>query len=572
MSNYLPSNKVKIYPSGFRGTDNKTNLLDPESRLVSEKNLTSGIKALTNKSIRTDNSKNSFVISNNPISSSNFEICIYGYIFKLDLTDFITNGAGKDWTNIWAKIKLSNLEVSGLGNAENKVTVQTLVGNKVEGTQNNNVLDVQESTGSSTYMFTGLDLNSQKFNLAPDEYQLHILTRTSLSEASWSIPEESKLLISTDRIAFADAAKSVSDILTYETSKGLTIIGINEIEPFANGSTIGAHQQFKSANIKTITTETISASNSGASVNITNIATNKIESTGTNSTIGTSDTHFDNGYINTIYTDVIDCKTGADIKKIASVESIKGPEIETSALKVENVNSIVPKSINSDGVITPSMLGNSTKHWSSGYIDNIYTSKIDARTIENVTEIKSPESETSSVNITGVTQIIPKNISDGTGTSVSSSLGNNSRRFSYGFINNLTTNKLTMDLEFQRLRSNTKLDPGTYELYLTRDMSSRTDYYSFSLLEIIDKTNNGWIAYAHANVAIPIPIAPAVFKTCFYSFQLKCAPSLNTLEVFKLVNEDSGMNISLDDDTGVKIPGAESMAPITYKVFYRKIF
>lgn len=552
MSNYLPSNKVKIYPSGFRGTDNKTNLLDPESRLVSEKNLTSGIKALTNKSIRTDNSKNSFVISNDPISSSNFEICIYGYIFKLDLTDFITNGAGKDWTNIWAKIKLSNLEVSGLGNAEEKVTVQTLVGNKVDSTPNNNVLDVQESSEpDSMFMFTGLDLNSKKFNLGSDEYQLHILTRTSPSEASWSIPEESKLLISIDRIAFADAAKSVSDILTYETSKGLTIIGINDIEPFVNGGTIGADQQFKSANIETITTETISASNSGASVNITNIATNKIESTGTNSTIGTSDAHFDNGYI----------------KNIASVESIKGPETGTSALKVENVNSIVPKSIKSNGVITSSMLGNSDNHWSSGYIDNIYANKIDAPTIENVTEIKSPELENATLRITGVTQIIPK----ATG-SVSSGLGINNNRFSQGYFNNLTTQNLTVDSEFQRLRSNTKLDPGTYELYLTRDMSSRTDYYSFSLLEIIDKTNNGWIAYAHANVAIPIPVAPAVFKTCFYSFQLKCTPSSNTLEVFKLVNEDSGMNISLDNDTGVKIPGAESMAPITYKVFYRKIF
>ena len=76
MSNYLPSNKVKIYPSGFRGTDNKTNLLDPESRLVSEKNLTSGIKALTNNSTKNYNSKNSFVISNEPISSNNFEICM----------------------------------------------------------------------------------------------------------------------------------------------------------------------------------------------------------------------------------------------------------------------------------------------------------------------------------------------------------------------------------------------------------------------------------------------------------------------------------------------------------------
>ena len=566
MSNYLPSNKVKIYPSGFRGTDNNTNLLDPESRLVSEKNLTSGIKALTNKSIRTDNSKNSFVISNDPISSSNFEICIYGYIFKLDLTDFITNGAGKDWINIWAKIKLSNLEVSGLGNAGEKVTVQTLVGNKVDSTPNNNVLDVQESSEpDSMFMFTGLDLNSKKFNLGSDEYQLHILTRTSLSEASWSIPEESKLLISIDRIAFADAAKSVSDILTYETSKGVNIIGINDIEPFVNGGTIGAYQQFKSANIGTITTETISASDSGTNVTIENIATNKIESTGTTSTIGTSEAPFSNGYINTIY-----CTTDADIKKIASVESIKGPEAGTSALKVENVNSIVPKSINSNGVITPSMLGNNSNinnHWSSGYIDNIYANKIDASTIENVTEIKSPESENATLRITGVTQIIPK----ATG-SVSSGLGINNNRFSQGYFNNLTTQNLTVDSEFQRLRSNTKLDPGTYELYLTRDMSSRTDYYSFSLLEIIDKTNNGWIAYAHANVAIPIPIAPAVFKTCFYSFQLKCAPSSNTLEVFKLVNEDSGMNISLDDDTGVKIPGAESMAPITYKVFYRKIF
>lgn len=305
MSNYLPSNKVKIYPSGFRGTDNKTNLLDPESRLVSEKNLTSGIKALTNKSIRTENSKNSFVISNDPRYSSDFEIfeiCIYGYIFKLDLTDFITNGAGKDWTDIWAKIKLSNLEVSGLSNAGEKVTVQTLVGNKVDSTPNNNVLDVQESSEpDSMFMFTGLDLNSKKFNLGSDEYQLHILTRTSLSEASWSIPEESKLLISTDRIAFANTAKSVSDMLTYEISNGLNIIGINKIEPFANGSTIGADQQFESANIGTINTETISASNSGANVTIENIATNKIESTGTNSTIGTNDKYFPTGYISTLH-------------------------------------------------------------------------------------------------------------------------------------------------------------------------------------------------------------------------------------------------------------------------------
>ena len=564
MSNYLPSNKVKIYPSGFRGTDNKTNLLDPESRLVSEKNLTSGIKALTNKSIKTDNSKNSFVISNDPISSSNFEICIYGYIFKLDLTDFITNGAGKDWTNIWAKIKLSNLEVSGLGNAEEKVTVQTLVGNKVDSTPNSSVLDVQES-GEQGYMFTGLDLNSEKFNLESDEYQLHILTRTS---GNWIIPKESKLLISTDRIGFADTAKSVSDILTYDdtaNNTGLTIKEIKSIKPGNNANIdIGAaNNYFASGYIKDIY---------AASGNIDNFISNTISPKIKPANIGTSGAYFDNGYIDTINTNVIDCKNGADIKKIASVESIKGPEIETSALKVENVNSIVPKSINSNGVITSSMLGNSSNYWDSGYIDTIYAKKIDAPTIENVTEIKSPESEIYSVNITGVTQIIPKNISDGTGISVASSLGNNSKRFSYGFINNLTTKKLTVDSEFQRLRSNTKLDPGTYELYLTRDMSSRTDYYSFSLLEIIDKTNNGWIAYAHANVAIPIPTAPTVVKTCFYSFQLKCAPSSNTLEVFKLVNEDSGMNISLDNDTGVKIPGAESMAPITYKVFYRKIF
>ena len=322
---------------------------------------------------------------------------MYGYIFNLDLTEFITNGAGKGWTNIWAKIKLSNLEVSGLGDAENKVTVQTLVGNKVEGTENNNVLDVQESTGSSTYMFTGLDLNSEGFDLAPDEYQLHILIRNSISD-DWRIPKASKLLISTDRIGFADTAKPISDMLTYDTIKGLTIIGINEIEPSGDNSTIGAGKQFKSANIGTIIAETISASSnitaaqgeisaSSATIPLINVDTISARESGANVTIG---------------------------------------NIETS--KIENIG-------------PDSTIGTESKHFPTGYIDNIYATKINTSTVEDVTDITSPTSKTSSLNITGVTQIIPKDISDGTGTSVSSSLGNNSRRFSYGFINNLTTNK-----------------------------------------------------------------------------------------------------------------------------------
>ena len=79
---FLKSNDVKIFPSGYRGTDEKTSSFDPESRLTTEKNITNLIKSLSiNKEVGS-NSKYSFVISDNIETTTDgkkiLTFCIYG--------------------------------------------------------------------------------------------------------------------------------------------------------------------------------------------------------------------------------------------------------------------------------------------------------------------------------------------------------------------------------------------------------------------------------------------------------------------------------------------------------------
>lgn len=445
MSNYLPSSKVNLYPSGFRGTDNNTSLFNPESRLTSEKNLTSGIRALTSNSIKSNNSKNSFVISNNLISLNDFEICIHGYIFNLDLTDFIKTGDAKDWIDIWAKIKLSDLEVVGLGSESDPIKVQTLISNGIQGTDNSIVLDVQKSSEPEIYVFTGLALNNEQFELAvSDEYQLHILTRTSTSN-TWSIPKESKLLISTDRIGFDNTDKALSDTLIYEDTKGLIIKEIAGIES-SNNSTIGsANKPFGSANISKITAKTISAPEAAGNVSIENIATNKIESTGTNPTVGTADNKFFTGYIDTLYADKI---------------KISGQY--TTGLTIPT---ILPATNNT-------YIGTYADSFPTGYINTLYVENIIPKNITKKSEIK----------ITTITPYDTRNDQ--------SSIGTENTPFNSGVIKtlNVSTFKLSQKegsaSQFVTFKPSDifKTEAGTYQIIIyTTTTSSEGNLYETCL-------------------------------------------------------------------------------------------
>lgn len=595
---FLNSDKVNMYPSSFRGdankdTNNNSQIYDIESKLATEKNLVGYYNRIP--------SNNSYVISWSK-DNNILECVVAGYYFRLDL-----NGAAdiNSWTELWLSVKTEELSVALTLN-ESTISTQILT-----GFDENKILDINNE-------FEGIELSSTENTAAVSS--LHALTRTSTTN-DWKIVELSDVRFKTSHIGIVDendaTTKYLSNVLFYSDSKDVNNIdNTNRLTLQVNDGSISVGYTTKSAdksasvtailpneinfynrefpaNYAKIWQDTTDGNNFKFNIGeidkpftngyITDIyATNgyidvllsdSIFPNIMNATIGAADRYFANGYIDTVYTDVIQCTTGADIKKIASVESINGPGTQEPALalKIENVNSIAPKSIESDGVITPSTLGNSDKHWGSGYIDNIYASEVDVFTLNNVDSIKARTSPNSALNIDGVAQIIPKNLSGVAGVYVASALGNPYKRFLYGFINNLTTKNLTLDLEFQRFRSNTKLESGTYELYLAKIRGSLTEYYSFSLLEVMStSTESSQVSYAHANVAIGEAQSQGYAPTYFYAFQLKIESTSNTLNVYKFVDSDYEYNISLDNDDAITIEGAK--IPAKYQVFYRKIF
>lgn len=207
---YLDSRRVKLFPSAYRG-NTETIEYDPEAKLTTEYNLTTIINRIVDK--------DSFVISRK-IEDDKKDILkcsIHGYYFSIDLTDeSSTNGTNplakfKNAIQIYATIKLQNVEGTYTpGTSATKYSLLSLTNQK---SSTLNILDDDEDG------FVGLNLSDTKSNLI-GTYSLLILYRDNIT-MSWSIPEESKLKISTDSIYNPIKDKSkLSDIFELD---GITI-------------------------------------------------------------------------------------------------------------------------------------------------------------------------------------------------------------------------------------------------------------------------------------------------------------------------------------------------------------
>lgn len=206
---YLDSRRVKLFPSAYRG-NTETIEYDPEAKLTTEYNLTTIINRIVDK--------DSFVISRKIEDDKDILKCsIHGYYFSIDLTDeSSTNGTNPltDFTNakqIYATIKLQNVEGTYTpGTSSTKYSLLSLANQK---SSTLNILD-DDKDG-----FVGLNLSDTKSNLI-GTYSLLILYWDDIKK-SWSIPEESKLKISTDSIYNPIKDKSkLSDIFELD---GITI-------------------------------------------------------------------------------------------------------------------------------------------------------------------------------------------------------------------------------------------------------------------------------------------------------------------------------------------------------------
>ena len=240
----LKSTAVKVYPSAFRGLATGTKY-NPEARLNTEFNVTN----LTNRL----SSKDSFVIkwdSSDPLKRV-ITFNIHGYYFELNLTEFLSTGAGSTWTNIYARIRLLPfLNDEGEPSAPNtKYKAITLAGTSDVGTipSPGIILDV---TTSSIDTFFGIDLNdSATVSLASTDYELHLL---SGGPSTWAVPLTSRLkFVATDveglpTINNSTTLKTDNTIFaptTAGTSNQVLISAGGTNAPVWSGATIGSTTQ-----------------------------------------------------------------------------------------------------------------------------------------------------------------------------------------------------------------------------------------------------------------------------------------------------------------------------------------
>jgi hypothetical protein len=192
----LKSTEVKVFPSAFRGLATGTKY-NPEARLNTEFNVTN----LTNRLA----SKDSFVISWNGTTSV-VKFNIHGYYFELNLADFLSTGAGSNWTNVYARIRLLPfITDEGEPAAPNtKYKAFTLASvDDLTLPPSGKILDV---TTSSIDTFFGVELSdSATPSLADTDYELPLLTRTAIPDTSpqeytpWAVPLTSYLkFVATD--------------------------------------------------------------------------------------------------------------------------------------------------------------------------------------------------------------------------------------------------------------------------------------------------------------------------------------------------------------------------------------
>ena len=133
MAKFLDSNKVKVFPTAFRGKDSNGYAINPEAFMTTENNLVN----LTNKV--TYNHKDYFFLDGNTV-----HIVIGGYYFvalKSDITALFTNPSTND--EIHACISISNLATS-----YSDISVPTLTPN---GGSAGDILDVIQQFKGLTF-------------------------------------------------------------------------------------------------------------------------------------------------------------------------------------------------------------------------------------------------------------------------------------------------------------------------------------------------------------------------------------------------------------------------------------
>lgn len=191
---FLKSTKVQVYPSAYRDKNEDGDVFNPEARIPSEFNITTAINSLM--------AQQGFVIDWN--SSTHILKCnIYGYYFKLDLSDVLSSFSNSIWAYIDLKDRGGSDDVTNTDYPD--TSLKPLNGNE-------NGLDI---VNGISYDFVGIELEENE----PTTF-VHRLKLLE-NDNGWKVPDASKLIYSTEQIKDTDG-KSIDK--EFKTGK-LTVTG-----------------------------------------------------------------------------------------------------------------------------------------------------------------------------------------------------------------------------------------------------------------------------------------------------------------------------------------------------------
>jgi len=343
---FLSNNKIKVFPTAFRGQDASGHAIDPGSFLTTEENFVNIANKVTYLH------KDYFYVDGNIAY-----IILGGYYFVANVSDIqalFTNPANGD--EIWAGIN-----VADFGSAYESTSVKTLTPN---GGSAGETLD--DSTNFKGLTFLGKNDSKDGFT-----YKLKLFKRVS---NAWAIEESSQLNISTNQIENGNSSTPITKSFSTNTLSASSIsansisasfIATNELVAYSNGiitqSIFGPSQMV----IGTSGTLSLYASSIYTQGDILPYANDVYN-------LGSIGSRFQSLYVN-------DILNPGDINIIADTGIIGGGY--TGVLNLEagsyislngtaNTHSIYPNATNTYN------LGTSSKYYKGAYINNAYLSHI----------------------------------------------------------------------------------------------------------------------------------------------------------------------------------------------------
>lgn len=206
---YLDSNKVKVYPTAYRNTENKSGKpFNPESRLNTEHNITEQAHRLVSQS------KVGFVQSYDKTKKVAV-VCIKGYWFELDLSSYL-NTLPDTASFIYATIEVKAIDESS---DPNNIKYRGWTLASIADDTNTFLDDMNEQ-------FTGIEISTSVPSHTSTDYKkfytLPVLYRGSLA-SGWDIIPGSQFKFTENDIQDSGSTQDISQSFTSQLARINTI-------------------------------------------------------------------------------------------------------------------------------------------------------------------------------------------------------------------------------------------------------------------------------------------------------------------------------------------------------------